>query len=311
MKLVLLTGFLGAGKTTLLNILLKGTQGMRVGILINELGAIDIDSRLIQRKDSRMVSLTNGSVFCACLKQDFIQSLIDLLNQDLEIVFVESSGISDPSNIQTILETVSKVSGQSYDYNGAVCLVDALGFFDQYEVLPAIQRQIVHSDLAIINKCDQQTEAVLEYIKAEIQAIHPEMPCIQTTYCQLDPTVFLKNFKQTLAVEAETTNTWESRPKTIVLKVESKPLPLEGLENFLRAIAPDTFRIKGFLVTEQGNMAISAVGKEIQSTPWPTSVEENELVIISAIGVSIISRIIGAWEHCLPVYKMDLEPASP
>ncbi|MGL4282390.1 GGDEF domain-containing protein [Eubacterium aggregans] len=59
----------------------------------------------------------------------------------------------------------------------------------------------------------------------------------------------LENFKQTLAAEAETTNTWESRPKTIVLKVESKPLPLEGLRNFLGEIAPDTFRIKGFLVT--------------------------------------------------------------
>ncbi|SDX83630.1 CobW family GTP-binding protein [Eubacterium barkeri] len=311
MKLVLLTGFLGAGKTTLLNMLLTGTQGMRVGILMNELGAIDIDSRLIQTKDSRMVSLTNGSVFCACLKQDFIKGLIDLLKLDLEIVFVESSGISDPSNMQTILGTVSKVSGQSYDYNGAVCLVDAVGFFNQYEVLPAIQRQIVHSDLAIINKCDRQTEAALECIKGEIQSIHPEMPCIQTTYCQLDPTIFLEKFKHTPAVEAETTNTWESRPKTIVLKVESTPLPLGGLQNFLVDIAPYTFRIKGFLATEQGNMAISAVGKEIQSTPWATRVEGNELVIISAIGVSIISRIIGSWQHFLPDCKMDLEPTSP
>ena len=51
--LVLLTGFLGAGKTTTLNRVLGRQQRLRVGVIINELGRIDIDTRLDQEPRRR------------------------------------------------------------------------------------------------------------------------------------------------------------------------------------------------------------------------------------------------------------------
>ncbi len=62
--LTILTGFLGAGKTTLLNRILRGGHGLRIGVLVNDFGAINIDADLVVGSEDGMVSLSNGCVCC-------------------------------------------------------------------------------------------------------------------------------------------------------------------------------------------------------------------------------------------------------
>ncbi|MBT8465389.1 MAG: GTP-binding protein, partial [Deltaproteobacteria bacterium] len=60
----ILTGFLGSGKTTLLNHIVSATHGLRIAVLVNDFGAINIDAKLVVGVEGETVSLENGCVCC-------------------------------------------------------------------------------------------------------------------------------------------------------------------------------------------------------------------------------------------------------
>ena len=67
--ILLLTGYLGSGKTTLLNYLLRNREGIKLAVIVNDIGEINIDAELIQKggivgqKEESLVALQND---CLC-----------------------------------------------------------------------------------------------------------------------------------------------------------------------------------------------------------------------------------------------------
>src|SRR5277367_1227081 len=76
--LTVLTGFLGAGKTTLLNRILNGDRGLRVAVLVNDFGSINIDADLVVGVESDVISLANGCVCCS-IRGDLIDAVTQVL----------------------------------------------------------------------------------------------------------------------------------------------------------------------------------------------------------------------------------------
>ena len=65
MALTIIGGYLGAGKTTLVNHLLREAGGLRLAVLVNEFGALPIDSDLIEGRDGNVLSIAGGCVCCS------------------------------------------------------------------------------------------------------------------------------------------------------------------------------------------------------------------------------------------------------
>ena len=78
--LTVLTGFLGAGKTTLLNRILRGDHGLRVAVLVNDFGSINIDAELVVGVEGDVISLANGCV-CCTIRDDLIESVVATIEQ--------------------------------------------------------------------------------------------------------------------------------------------------------------------------------------------------------------------------------------
>lgn len=151
--LILLTGFLGAGKTTLVNRVLNGEFGERIGVLVNDFGALNIDSGLIAGQAEGVVSLENGCICCS-LRGDLVAAVMRLLDRPdaPQRILLEASGVADPAPIAgTFLAPAFR---RRLRLDAAVCVVDA----EQALRTPALEalqlRQIGFSDLVILNKTD-------------------------------------------------------------------------------------------------------------------------------------------------------------
>ena len=78
--LTVLTGFLGAGKTTLLNRILTGDHGLRIAVLVNDFGSINIDADLVVgvESDGDIISLANGCV-CCNVRDDLVAAVTQVM----------------------------------------------------------------------------------------------------------------------------------------------------------------------------------------------------------------------------------------
>ena len=303
-KLALLTGFLGAGKTTLMQEILTGYQDVKVGVIVNEFGEVNIDARLIENTSGdeiKIAELSNGSIFCACIKDKFVDSLIEMSYKDLDYMFIEASGLADPANINQILEGIKNNVLNQYDYKGAICVLDGESFVDLYELLPAITSQLEFCSAAIVNKADLIDENQLKKILDIVNDINPLAATYITSYCRIDVREVVEGLVQSPTKAHDTSNTYETRPLTFIVK-GIKQLPIDGLMQFLDSVCNNAYRIKGFANTDAGSKEISVVGKNVHVNDWQESIDSTEIVVISSIGFKMMSILTDAIKQHLDGY---------
>ena len=149
----ILSGFLGAGKTTLLNRILNGNHGLRVAVLVNDFGSINIDTDLIVGVEDNAISLANGCV-CCNIRDDLVETVEMVINrpESPEYILLEASGVADPSGIAFTF--VQPNFRDRIRLDSIISIVDADQIF-AYPDYPGVQelklRQIGFSDMVILN----------------------------------------------------------------------------------------------------------------------------------------------------------------
>lgn len=300
-NLYLLTGFLGSGKTTLLANILEDLSGEKVGVIMNEFGRISIDGQIIKKDGMEIVEINRGSIFCSCLKLSFAQAMIEMADRDLKYLFVESSGLADPSNIGEILEGIKAIKGDIYDYKAAICIVDGVNFLDQLDDLETVERQIKHCHLAVISKVDLIDDETLTKVIEKIKEINPVVPIETMEFGSLDYDFLHEDLmKYKWAEDEESTNIPETKPKTLMLTYDGK-VKKDNLIKFMDIIKSDAYRLKGFVNLEDGWNQVDVVGKKIDFKLVDESYDNSHLVIISKIGPQIIRPIANSWNEIFEI----------
>jgi G3E family GTPase len=184
-RVYLITGFLGSGKTTFLNrIISRFPKDKKLTILMNEFGEIGIDGTLVEGDDIDMLEISRGSIFCVCVKTDFIKGLYELnAKVKPDVLLIESTGVANPSDLKRDLNL--PIFNDRFKFMDQFCLVDAAHFLDAYEAYASIEKQIASSSVFIINKTDLASSEKVKEIKDLIRQFHPEPLFYETTFADI------------------------------------------------------------------------------------------------------------------------------
>ena len=282
-KLYLVTGFLGAGKTTFLKNFIRSFENQRLHIIVNEYGKEGIDGKLLREVGTVLDEINNGSIFCSCRLDKFQEVLQKALESQPDVIIIEASGLSNPTNVRKIMGQKEKFPG--LEYMGSICLLDAKRFHKVYETATVVKKQISISDIILINKTDLATKEELQNIYVVIRDHRPDIPIFETTYGQIREEWVSQMKKPPLSSEVPEMQTKDITLRSFLMEISEDFTPYE-LEKFVEMFLADTYRVKGFVKLQGKTYLLDCVGSLFQMKEYAGETGAlNEIVILAGNGL--------------------------
>lgn len=304
---IIVAGFLGSGKTTLLNYLLRQSLGMRIGVIVNDFGSVNIDAMLVGKQAEGKIEMSNGCI-CCTLGEGGIDETLDQLaykGSDIDAIIIEASGIAEPGEVAFLVQA----SGNTYiEPSGIVYIVDAAHYKETRSQHEEIAQHIKVADILIVNKVDSVGEQVVTEIAGELRQQNQRAPIVKTVNSQIDPKI-LFDIKESEGVQLSFAHIHENdhaehlhSTYTSVVFETDKPLDPQALQQFLKYPPRGVHRMKGFayfgMKGLEQKFIVQMVGKhyKMHTEEW----EESPKTQLVVIGINLDTEtIISKLEQCI------------
>ncbi|MCC6805376.1 MAG: GTP-binding protein [Anaerolineae bacterium] len=284
----LITGFLGAGKTTLIKRLITEPHGVRIAVIVNDFGAVNIDAALIRDRHVDTIDLANGCV-CCTLSSGLTRTLIELTGRadPPEHIVLEASGVAEPEGIIHVA-----LSHEALSFNGIVCVVDAdagPAAAQTPAVAQLVARQAASADLIILNKTDMAGPAKVREMHDWLEDAAPRARRLEASYAEVPAAVILGLPERSRLTAQALDTTGPAKFASLVFATQ-RPIIERRLCDLVENLPSGVLRAKG-IVRLSSNPSRAAV---LQATGrrWALSKDTNlacpdqsEIVVIGVEGV--------------------------
>lgn len=219
LPVTVLSGFLGAGKTTIMNHILNNREGMRVAVIVNDMGEVNIDADLLredgslQQVDEKLVEMTNGCI-CCTLREDLLIEVARLADeQRFDYLLIESTGVSEPLPVAETF-TFEDEQGRSLSsvaqLDTMVTVVDAFNFprlmleaeslkdknmeigdEDERNIADLLIDQVEFSNVIVVTKTDLLDAAQKDALMATLRRLNPGAEVLVAEHGQVEPSTIL------------------------------------------------------------------------------------------------------------------------
>ncbi|MDC2857008.1 CobW family GTP-binding protein [Delftia sp. DT-2] len=188
--MVVVGGYLGAGKTTLLNRLLERADGLRVAVLVNDFGEINIDAALIRTRSSDVLQLENGCICCS-IGGRLAEALaaVGARPDRPDLLVIEASGVSDPVRIAQV-----GMLDPALQLNAILVVVDVQAVDEQLcdpLVGDMVRRQISGATALVLTKADLAGACATEKVAARVAGMAPGAVVLAARHGEIPLAVFI------------------------------------------------------------------------------------------------------------------------
>ena len=294
MPVTIITGFLGSGKTTLLNQILQNKDNLKIAVLVNEFGDINIDEQLLISVETDMVELDNGCI-CCTINDSLVDAVYRVLEREekVDYLVIETTGLADPLPIIiTFLGTELKFLTR---IDAVITVVDAAAFDAKRFDSDAALSQIRYGDMVILNKIDLATDEKITELKAFIEDIKPGYRVLESEHGNVPLPLILDiglnqedDYQDKISEfrrdKSAFNNHLANDGFNFVSFQSDRPFKIEQFEHFLtEQLSNNIFRAKGILWFQESPakhiFQLSGPRYDLQDDDWTTQ-PKNELVFI-------------------------------
>lgn len=176
MKLVQIAGYLGSGKTTLILALGKSLseEGKKVAILVNDVGEVPVDGKVMQEYGLAVRDIGGGCICCQVAGN--MRKTLGLLakNYEPDITIIEPTGVAVPNAIRE----AARLDTANFEitFGPTIVLFDTTRAekFLTYDTLKRlVNTQLRDADIIALNKVDATPEDKIEHSKESVHLINP------------------------------------------------------------------------------------------------------------------------------------------
>lgn len=277
-----LGGYLGSGKTTRLNRLLQDFHDLRVAVVVNDFGTINIDASLIRVQSGQMIELSNGCICCSLSDgMTSVMRQVAGLEPRPQRLLIEVSGVGNPATVMAWAQL------PGFEASGTVVCVDATSVEEQAAsrwVSDTIIQQIRSADILLLTKTDMISSDESARVRNWLSTISPDAPvCADLAVLRAmveSPTIFAEKDKTPISIHTHAAYTsWSGETRSL--------LDLQAVLRFLERLGDEVIRAKGILRTvnnPQRRTVIQRVGRRLDVADegeWNSDEDTSRLVLIA------------------------------
>lgn len=273
----------------MLNRILSAPGGKRIAVLVNELGRIAIDSKLILSRGGDVLELAGGCVCCKIdTKNDLWDGIADIAERsNPDHIILETTGIAEPAAIFDGFRYMPAEKRERIEPVGIIAVVEAESGPRILQEREEAREQVLAADRLLLSKLDLVSAQQARALHASLDALNrsaerASFPMDASASYALGSWVMLR---KDLGVSRPHKHSHSQGQLAVVSFDATAPLLADRLMQLLERHRQELYRVKGFVhvADEPRRGFVELAGDRlnlIYGTEWGGDEARTELVLI-------------------------------